>query len=659
MNSASSTLKCSPITTKQKKRSSGQSFIPQKCSTAEPLSVAGDEYPQILGESYSEDELGRWMEEQQQLSETQKLNDESSVASPQQPSKQGSKRRNESVTDLLTAPSSKRRKDSLPISALNDDGKSEARKRMDKALKDRYQCQKALRDSLVALRKAQALVHACRKQYDAAKSNAQVVAENECETLLKEDTQWNRFFKKLKSFSERTGHCNVKQNFAAKDSKSCPETAKLSAWVGRNRKDGKQRRRVGKATADVLTENITDDHDDNASVFDDIESDSIHADPYKLIALDQIGFDWDPRNSRWMSSYEELKAFKLLKGNTLVPHANCGLGSWVKRQQVQYTLFKGDRSKSELTEERVRLLNDLGFVWSRRSNTWNESFQRLSKWKEDHGNCNIPDDSDDPELVALNKWIADQRMHYKRQLCEDEEKDVDDGVTKTTLAESECNNSGSVKQKAKRKVSRLSAEKIAQLKSIGFEFDSRDAKWMQRLDELHKYKDDHGDCLVPSNFPDNPTLSNWVASQRAQYKLYKKGGKTNLNERRLKLLMDAGFSFSGVSDNRQKEKKQASRDRNAFDAKSWKEKYKDLLFYIACNDGMDSIQDREPYLAEWNVKERHACPPGVCIESGGKITERSLLLDASDLFAFCQVHKERIKMLRDTSGLLHNKGDSS
>jgi len=669
-NASSTTLKCSPITTKQKKRSSSQSSIPQKCSAGESLSVEGDDYPEtaqnlLLDDTYSEDELGRWMEEQQQLSQTQKLNDDSSVMSRQlsSTSKPRSKRpaSGPSESDLhTTTSSSKRRKESsshLPVP--NNDDKSEARKRMDKALHDRYQCQMALRDSLVALREAQALVRACRKKYNAAKCNAQTVAKNECETLLKEENTWNEFFQKLKAYKERTGHCNVKQNFASKDSKNCPETAKLSAWVGRNRKDGKQRRRAG-SVEDGSSGTISDDQDDNASVFDEVEPDSIHADPYKLIALDQIGFDWDPRNSRWMSSYEELKAFKLLNGNTLVPHANCGLGSWVKRQQVQYTLYtKGDGSKSELSSERVRLLNDLCFVWSRRSNTWNESFQRLSKWKEDHGNCNIPDDSDDPELVALNKWIADQRMHYKRQSCEDEETGTDDATTSTKAAESSSNNGGgSSKQKGKRKVPRLTAEKIAQLTSIGFEFDSRDAKWMQRLDELYKYKEEHGDFLVPSTYPDNPTLSNWVASQRAQYKLYKKGGKTNLTERRLKILIDAGFSFSGVvNDNRQKETKETShQDRVAFDAKPWLEKYKDLLFFIASNDGIESLQNDDPYLAEWNVKEHDdsrvegtALTENNSAEGEDEMKERASLMEASDFFAFCQGTKEKIILLRDSA----------
>ena len=686
-----SILKCSPITTEQKKRSSGQSSsqddviyavsnkdssrsnpkgsTPQKCSACESPSVEGDDYPEtaqnlLLDDTYSEDELGRWMEEQQQLSQTQKLNDDSSAilaestSRPLSTSKSRSKRPADglSESDSHTATSSKRRKQTAHLSAPNNGNKSEARERMDNAAHDRTKCQMALRDSLVALREAQALVRACRKKYNAAKCNVQTVAKNEFETLLKEDCNWNQFFKKLKAYKERTGHCNVKQNFAAKDSKNCPETAKLSAWVGRNRKDGKRRRRVEQSAEDGLASDaISDDQNDNSSVFDEVEPDSIHADPYKVIALDQIGFDWDPRNSRWMSSYEELKAFKLLNGNTLVPHSNCGIGGWVKRQQVQYTLYtKGGGSKSELTEERVRLLNDLGFVWSRRSNTWSENFQRLSKWKEDQGNCNIPDDSDDPELVALNKWIADQRMHYKRRVCEDEDNGTDDATT-TTKAAASINNTES-KQKGKRKVPKLSAEKVAQLKSIGFEFDSRDAKWMQRLDELLKYKEDHGDFLVPSNYPDNPTLSNWVASQRAQYKLFKKGGKTNLTERRLKILIDAGFSFSGVNE-RQKEKKVASQqDRFEFDAKPWLEKYKDLLFFIASNNDIASLKKNDPYLVEWNAKEhddsqvQNTALTEISVEGGDeKMKERVSLMEASDFFAFCQSSKEKIILLRDSA----------
>jgi hypothetical protein len=43
---------------------------------------------------------------------------------------------------------------------------------------------------------------------------------------------------------------------------------------------------------------------------DDSDPDCIHADPYKRVALDSIGFDWDPRNSRWNNMYEELRRYK-------------------------------------------------------------------------------------------------------------------------------------------------------------------------------------------------------------------------------------------------------------------------------------------------------------------------------------------------------------
>jgi hypothetical protein len=184
-----------------------------------------------------------------------------------------------------------------------------------------------------------------------------------------------------------------------------------------------------------------------------------------------------------------------------VPHANFGLGAWVKRQQVQYTLYcKGDGTKSDLTDERVRMLNDLGFIWSRRINTWNENFQRLTKWREIHGSCQIPDDSKDPEVAALHKWVADQRVHYKRQIAEE------DPLQDNNCEDKACNDVKS-KKKSKRKPSKLSPDKISKLEGIGFEFDSRDAKWLQKLDVLLEYKKKHGDFLVPSSYPDDPTLS--------------------------------------------------------------------------------------------------------------------------------------------------------
>jgi hypothetical protein len=44
------------------------------------------------------------------------------------------------------------------------------------------------------------------------------------------------------------------------------------------------------------------------------------------------------------------------------------LGTWVKRQQHQYKLLQeGKDEASEMTEERIQLLKEIGFQWSRRA----------------------------------------------------------------------------------------------------------------------------------------------------------------------------------------------------------------------------------------------------------------------------------------------------
>lgn len=219
------------------------------------------------------------------------------------------------------------------------DQRKPTRKRMDYALHERTASQMGLREALLALEKAKAVVSECRSRYDAAKNLVECTAKVECEALLEEETPWNDMFHKLKQHKIENGDCNVKQN-----NKNSPELVRrLSAWVGKNRKDGKQKKRGAsmasgtcKASTEIQAGNAFEESDveqadqtsmavvpdesrgdilhtedqDDSSVFDDVDPDSINADPYKSIALDSIGFDWDPRNSRWNNMYEELRCYK-------------------------------------------------------------------------------------------------------------------------------------------------------------------------------------------------------------------------------------------------------------------------------------------------------------------------------------------------------------
>lgn len=302
-----------------------------------------------------------------------------------QPTKSAHKRAKRSVSEVSHSSSTqkpgKRRNAKNQAHTLTF--RSQSRLRMDKALQERSQAQMALREAVRNLKKAQATERECRARYASAKLLVDATAEKECDALLREENPWNKMFHQLKTYKDETGGCNIKQ---VEDSKS-PEMARLTAWICKNRKDCKlngkstHASRVSPTHSDEpkipmeqgssprsvatsqskhaafahSTENqavfVSSEEVDDASVFEDLDVDSILADPYKKIALNRIGFEWDPRRSRWNEMYKQLQEFKATHGTTLVPQANFGLGAWVKRQQLQYNFYISG-SKTELTEER-------------------------------------------------------------------------------------------------------------------------------------------------------------------------------------------------------------------------------------------------------------------------------------------------------------------
>jgi hypothetical protein len=70
---------------------------------------------------------------------------------------------------------------------------------------------------------------------------------------------------------------------------------------------------------------------------------------------------------------------------------------------------------------------------------------------------------------------------------------------------------------------------------------TREEIWNLRLKELHEYKRNFGDCLVPTVFPSNPALKRWINRQREQYKRLQDGQRTCLTSERLRLLEGVGF----------------------------------------------------------------------------------------------------------------------
>lgn len=105
-----------------------------------------------------------------------------------------------------------------------------------------------------------------------------------------------------------------------------------------------------------------------------------------------IGFKWNMNEDSWKKRFNELLAFKDEFGHTKVPktYKNRQLGSWVNYQRSQYKYFI-DGKKSQLTQERIQLLNSIGFVWNRhRTVSWEHRFEEFKQFKQAYGHVFVP-----------------------------------------------------------------------------------------------------------------------------------------------------------------------------------------------------------------------------------------------------------------------------
>lgn len=66
-------------------------------------------------------------------------------------------------------------------------------------------------------------------------------------------------------------------------------------------------------------------------------------------------------------------------------------------------------------------------------------------------------------------------------------------------------------------------------------------RWQQRFKELVDFKAEYGHCCVPSHWPQNAPLAQWVKRQRSQYKLKTEDKRSNMTDSRQKALEDLGF----------------------------------------------------------------------------------------------------------------------
>ena len=191
----------------------------------------------------------------------------------------------------------------------------------------------------------------------------------------------------------------------------------------------------------------------------------------RVLLLDEINFDWSPRNLDWDATFNRLINFYQRYGHCDVPQKSKDypyLGIWVLKQRQS-------KRAGKLKCDRIEKLDAIGFKWSLGGAPWMEMFNELADYNAQFGHTNVSSD----ENRKLATWVRNQR--YSK-------------------------NNGLLKQ-----------FNIEKLNSIGFSWVNSAnglTEWSLRFKQLLEYKSKFGNCDVPHRFHDNPALANWVSTQR-------------------------------------------------------------------------------------------------------------------------------------------------
>lgn len=297
--------------------------------------------------------------------------------------------------------------------------------------------------------------------------------------------QWEDRYAQLRAFHRKHGHCNL-----PKSNKKNKEEQRLEVWVSKQRM-----RRKGR----ILPQD-------------------------RIERLDEIGFVWERLEESWDHKYGQLCAFKSKYGHCNVPFSRSkangeefeGLGTWVQRQRAAK---KRTKTGFLFPPDRLARLEEIGFLWDARDVIWNEKFQELKKFREDHGHCNVP--RENKGNTKLRTWLKTQRT-----ICNQGKMRSD---RKAKLISIDFDGSGMIDQP----VTKTGDEK--EELSTGTLQCQTQQQWNESFGNLVEFKYNHGHWRVPHLYEKDTSLAQWIETQREIRDTMKPG--------RLKLLDSVGFPW--------------------------------------------------------------------------------------------------------------------
>jgi hypothetical protein len=139
----------------------------------------------------------------------------------------------------------------------------------------------------------------------------------------------------------------------------------------------------------------------------------------RIDLLNKIEYGWG-NDDIWNIKFEMLKKFKEKFGHCNVPvgysSEGIGLYSWLQHQRIS---SKGQQNSNAFTDERKKLLEELGVYWSRIDYKWQIMFEVFCEYKQKTGKNSVSR----IENLTLAHWIARQRKYYRQGKINEERKE--------------------------------------------------------------------------------------------------------------------------------------------------------------------------------------------------------------------------------------------
>lgn len=298
---------------------------------------------------------------------------------------------------------------------------------------------------------------------------------------------------------------------------------------------------------------------------DEYRSGRMSAERYE--ALSAVGMVWekeDPWQVRYRLAKEYYDEHGTLEG---MPADYAPDGVWVNKWlNEQKQIYRGKRKGKSLTDEQIRLLDEIGIVWVTPTDAaWNRNYDKAKAFHAENGHLQITAN----DSVPLSVWLRKQRELYAgNKLTDGQIRKLDELGMQWAVDDpweigfghaeeyfrihQELSSAGQYvcadgyrlgkwisNQREKYAKNALTKEQISRLEAIGMVWRLNDELWNRNYQFAKDFRKKYGNLNVPKAYKDKIgfDLNDWFRQQREAYQ------KGTIPAERKRLLEEISFDW--------------------------------------------------------------------------------------------------------------------